>query len=122
MSTTTTDTASAAEEHPGEAEHAHDHPSDLKYVKIALLLGTITAFEVSTYFVEDASTTLLVAVLFPMMIAKFLIVTAYFMHLKYDNPLFRRVFFFGLLLATVVFLAALSAFDFWNDDYLKFLR
>ena len=120
--TTTTDTAPAPEGHPGEVEHGHDHPSDLKYVKIALVLGAITAFEVGTYFVEDASTGLLVAVLFPMMVAKFLIVTAYFMHLKYDNPLFRRVFFFGLILAVSVFIAALSAFEFWNHDYLKYLR
>lgn len=119
---TTTDTAPAPEAHPADEAHVHDHPSDLKYVKIALLLGAITAVEVGTYFWEDASTTLLVAFLFPMMIAKFLIVTAYFMHLKYDNPLFRRVFFFGLILATVVFLIALSAMEFWNQDYLKFLR
>ena len=67
-------------------------------------------------------TTLLVAILFPMMIVKFVVVTGYFMHLKYDNPLFRRVFFFGLLLAVAVFIAALSAFEFWDDDFLKFLR
>lgn len=120
MSTTTPETIPEA--HPDEVEHAHDHPSDLKYLKIALILGTITAFEVGTYFIEDASTGLLVAILFPMMIAKFLIVTSYFMHLKYDNPLFKRVFFFGLILATVVFLIALSAFEFWNDDYLKYLQ
>ena len=44
------------------------------------------------------------------------------MHLKYDNPLFRRVFFFGLVLAIVVFVVTLTAFEFWDDDYLKFLR
>ena len=120
--TTTTDDPTAAEARRDVEPHEHDHPSDLKYVKIALLLGVITAFEVGTYFVEDASTTLLVLTLFPMMIAKFLIVTAYFMHLKYDNPLFRRVFFFGLVLAAIVFLVTLTAFEFWDDDYFKFLR
>jgi len=124
MSTATTDTAPDRDPQLGEAdlEHGHDHPSDLKYVKIALILGAITAVEVGTYFIEDASTTLLVALLFPMMAIKFLVVTAYFMHLKYDNPLFRRVFFFGLLLALFVFLIALSSFEFWDDDFLKFLR
>jgi cytochrome c oxidase subunit 4 len=119
---TPTDTAVAPDAHEAEAEHVHEHPSDLMYVKIALILGVITAFEVATYFWKDASTTALVLVLFPMMAAKFMIVTSYFMHLKYDNPLFRRVFFFGLILATVVFVAAMTAFEFWNDDYLKFLR
>jgi cytochrome c oxidase subunit 4 len=119
---TTTDNLPAAEIHADADVHAHDHPSDLKYLKIALILGAITAFEVGTYFIEDASTGFLVAVLFPMMIAKFLIVTAYFMHLKYDNPLFRRVFFFGLILATGVFMITLTAFEFWDDAFLKFLR
>ncbi len=103
-------------------EHVHEHPSDLQYVKIALILGVITAFEVATYFWKDASTKLLVVILFPMMTAKFLIVTSYFMHLKYDNPLFRRIFFFGLILAAVVFMIALTAFNFFSDDYLRFLQ
>lgn len=116
MSTTTD---SAPEVH--EAAHVHEHPSDRKYVNIALILGVITAAEVGTYFFE-MSTTALVLVLFPMMIAKFAIVTGYFMHLKYDNPLFKRVFVFGLVLAVVVFMIALFAFEFWSDDYLKFMR
>ena len=56
----------------------------------------------------------LVLTLFPMMILKFGIVCAYFMHLKYDNPLFRRVFVFGLLLAIIVYGAALTAMQFWS--------
>jgi len=110
-------------------EHAHDHPSDLQYVKIAIFLGLLTALEVSTYFWEDlpgidkpASTTTLVAVLFPMMIVKFVTVAGYFMHLKYDNPIFKRIFIFGLLLAIIVYAIALFAFEYWNEDYLKFLR
>ena len=103
------------------AEKAHKHPSDSDYVKIALILGVITAAEVGTYFWEGATTLGLVLVLFPMMIAKFAIVTAYFMHLKYDNPLFKRIFVFGLVLAGIVYLAAMTAFEFWDDRYLRFL-
>ena len=77
-------------------------------MKIALFLGVITAAEVGTYFWEDLfgtqpTTTALILTLFPMMIAKFAIVCGYFMHLKYDNPIFRRVFVFGLVLAIVVY-------------------
>ncbi|MEQ1785517.1 MAG: cytochrome C oxidase subunit IV family protein [Acidimicrobiales bacterium] len=122
MSTTTTDTAPAPEAASADEEHVHAHPSDGQYVKIALILGAITAAEVATYFWEGATTVGLVLVLFPMMIAKFAIVTGYFMHLKYDNPLFKRVFVFGLVLAVTVFMIALFAFDFWSDDYLKYLR
>lgn len=113
---TTTDTAAAA-----EVEH-HGHPSDLLYVKVALFLAALTGLEVGTYFLEGASTTMLVVILFPMMIIKFGTVIFYFMHLKYDNPLFKRVFLFGLVLAIAVFSIALFAFEFWSADYLKFLR
>lgn len=117
----TTTNVSAAAEHEVD-ESVHRHPSDLQYVKIAVFLGLLTAAEVSTYFFKDLSTTVLVAVLFPMMIIKFAVVTGYFMHLKYDNPIFKRVFVFGLVLATVVYTIALFAFEFWDDQYLKFLR
>ena len=118
--TSTTTEAPAVDDHADE--HGHDHPSDLLYVKVALFLAVLTAFEVATYFIEDASTTLLVAVLIPMMLIKFVTVAGYFMHLKYDNPIFRRVFIFGLGLALVVFGVVLTAFDFWSTDYLRFLR
>jgi cytochrome c oxidase subunit IV len=113
----------AESEHKGapiEAHHeAHQktHPSDWTYIKVALLLGALTALEVSTYYLDDPSTTFLVAVLFPLMIIKFGIVVAYFMHLRYDNPLFRRVFVFGLVLAVVVYLIAMTTLQFWSDVY-----
>jgi cytochrome c oxidase subunit IV len=103
-------------EHDHEA-HQHSHPSDRSYIIVALILAVITAAEVGTYFLEDASTTLLVILLFPMMIAKFAIVCGWFMHLRYDNPIFKRVFVFGLLLAVTVYLITLSAMDFWSDSF-----
>ena len=120
---TATDTAHEAP----APEHGHDHPTDASYVKVALILGVITAAEVGTYFWEDLfgsepSTTALILTLFPMMIAKFFIVCGWFMHLRYDNPLFRRVFVFGLILAIFVYAVMASAFEFFSDDYFKFLR
>jgi cytochrome c oxidase subunit 4 len=117
--TTATDTPDV-----DDVEHADhvEHPSDLLYVKVALFLAALTALEVGTYFLDDPSTGLLVAVLFPMMVIKFVTVIFYFMHLKYDNPLFKRVFLFGLILAIIVFVIALTAMEFWDDQYLKFLR
>ena len=102
------------------------HPSDLLYVKVAAFLAALTALEVATYFWEDIfnskpSTTALVIALIPMMIIKFGTVIMYFMHLKYDNPLFKRVFLFGLVLAAVVFFVMLTSFNYWWDDYLRFL-
>ena len=100
----------------------HEHPSDLMYVKVALFLAALTALEVGTYFIEEASTTLLVVLLLPMMVIKFGTVIMYFMHLKYDNPIFKRVFLFGLILAVVVYFIMLTSFNYWWDDYLRFLR
>ena len=127
MSTATT-TSPATSEHADE--HVHEHPSDWQYVKIALFLGVLTALEVGTYFWKDLpftdgndpSTTMLLLVLMPMMVVKFGTVCAYFMHLKYDNPIFKRIFVFGLTLAMVVYAIFLFAMEFWTDDYLKYLR
>ncbi len=109
---------------PAEAPvgHGHDLPSDAQYVKITLILAFITVLEVGTYFIEEATTTLLVGILVPMMIVKFLIVAGYFMHLKYDNPIFRRVFLFGLFLSVVVFGVMLTTFGFFSSDFLQILR
>jgi cytochrome c oxidase subunit 4 len=123
MSTATTTEHTNVAHDPGHEEH----PSDAKYVKVAAFLAVLTSLEVATYFWEDifgtkASTTALVLTLFPMMIIKFGTVILYFMHLKYDNPLFRRVFFFGLILAVIVFLIMLSTFEFWNGDFYRHFR
>jgi cytochrome c oxidase subunit 4 len=107
-----------ATEHGPDDAHEHDHPSDKQYVVIALILALITAAEVATYaldFFDDFSSAALVATLFPMMILKFGIVCAYFMHLRFDNPIFRRIFVFGLILAIVVYCAALTSMQFWSD-------
>ncbi|MGH9113806.1 MAG: cytochrome C oxidase subunit IV family protein [Acidimicrobiales bacterium] len=116
----TVETETERKETPLEPHHdAHQktHPSDWTYIKVALILGAITALEVATYFWEDASTTALVATLFPMMIIKFGVVCAYFMHLRYDTPLFRRVFVFGLVLAVIVYIIAMTAMQFWDTGY-----
>lgn len=112
---------STATAEPAEL-HEHQHPSDAQYVKIALFLGVVTALEVATYFWEDATTGQLLATLMPMMVIKFVTVAGYFMHLRYDTPILRRVFTFGLVLAVAVYAIMSLAFEFWSDDYLKFLR
>jgi cytochrome c oxidase subunit 4 len=94
------------------AEHQHTHPSDGTYIKVALILGFITGAEVATYYV-DVSTELLLALLMPMMIAKFAIVAAFFMHLRFDSKLFRYFFITGLTFATVCYLIVLTTFHAW---------
>ena len=90
----------------------HEHPSDAKYGQIAILLAALTAAEVSTYFVDIGP--ILIPALLVMMVVKFFYVAAWFMHLKFDSILFRRFFVAGLILATVVYCIALTAFEFWS--------
>ena len=116
--TTSTDTAThsteQADNHENTAEDEHKHPSDWAYIKIALILAAITAVEVFTYFETVYNWgQLLVPSLLLMMVVKFWLVATWFMHLKFDNSIFAKMFVGGLLLAVAVYVATLTAFEFW---------
>lgn len=98
-------------EHDAELER-HTHPSDAQYVLIAAILAVITAGEVATYYIDFFKKNFVatVAALIPMMIVKFALVAAFFMHLRFDNKLFRRVFLCGLILAASVYIIVLFTF------------
>ena len=82
------------------------------YVKVALVLAVLTAIEVATYFFDFQD--LFVPVLTGLMIVKFFTVIWYFMHLKFDSKLFRRVFLAGLFMAVGVYVVALTTFHLWK--------
>ena len=90
-------------------DEAHEHPSDATYIRVALVLGVLTALEVATYFVDVGD--LLVPALMLLMVAKFVIVAMFFMHLRFDTPILSRLFMFGLVLAVAVYIATLAAFE-----------
>jgi len=99
----------------GVAADTHAHPSDWEYVKIALVLGLITAVEVSTYFESVLQWgRALVPSLMVMMVVKFWLVARMFMHLKSEGKAASRLFVAGLFLATGVYIIALNAFQFWG--------
>jgi len=85
--------------------------SNAGYVRIALILGIITALEVSTYYVDFGP--LFMPALLIMMAIKFVMVVSYFMHLKFDNRIFSMMFYAGLILAIGVYAAALATFEFF---------
>ena len=91
----------------------HEHPSDAKYMQIAGVLAVLTALEVATYFV-DMPGAVLVSALMVMMVIKFFLVAAWFMHLRFDSRMFTRFFVTGLVLATTVYLITLTVFEFWT--------
>ena len=93
-------------------DHDAHHPSDWEYIKIAIILAVLTAIEVGMYFLEGrASNAVLYIGLTVLMVVKFFMVVAYFMHLKYDTPWFRRIFVAGLVLAMGVYAIFFFAYD-----------
>ena len=114
MSSETVEEAHRQGHEPAAVHDAtHDHPSDGKYIQIALILAVITAAEVATFYVEDSLGSWLVPILLVMMVVKFFIVAAWFMHLRFDSNLFTRVFVSGIFLATAVYLGFLTTFEFF---------
>lgn len=93
-----------AEEHEAHAEH---HPSALEYLQIGGILAVITAVEVGLYYI-NLDFTLMVFLLMVLSLAKFSMVVAWFMHLKFDSRLFTIAFCTGLVAALSVFAAALA--------------
>ena len=93
------------EDQEAEVEHGA-HPTEAKYVKVALVLAVITAIEVGLYYTKfsEAATN---AALIILAVIKFVMVAAYFMHLKFDNKLLRRLFVTGFVLAVSVYVAYL---------------
>jgi cytochrome c oxidase subunit 4 len=85
-------------------QHAHHSPG--QYVFIAVVLGVLTAIEVWLSY-TDISHTAQTVMLVALMVLKFALVVMYFMHLRFDKPVFRRLFVTGLVLALGVFIIVL---------------
>jgi cytochrome c oxidase subunit 4 len=103
----------AATAHTEEGQpdpHADEaHPAPFEYVKIAVVLAAITAAEVAVYYVTSLRR-LIVPLLLTMSFVKFSLVALWYMHLKFDDRLFRRLFTVGIVLALVVYGVVLSTF------------
>ncbi len=93
------------------AEHGGGHASVGTYVVVGVVLTIITAIEVAIFYIP-ALHPIMVPTLLTFSAAKFLIVVGFYMHLKYDSPIFRRVFFGPLALAVVVSIGLLILFKF----------
>jgi cytochrome c oxidase subunit 4 len=94
---------------PREAEELAHHPGPRQYVVIAIILAIVTAAEVAIYYVE-ALEDWLVPFLIAFSVIKFILVGLYFMHLKFDSLIFRRLFLVGIVLAFAVFSVVLALF------------
>jgi cytochrome c oxidase subunit IV len=109
----------AEEEHdrPHGDTGEHAHPTEAVYIRIAVILAALTAIEVGLYYTnfnQQATN----GALLVLAATKFVMVAAYFMHLKFDNRVLRRLFVSGFVLATFCYLAYLSTLGVFRFDFL----
>ena len=99
---------------PGHPEHTgatveHPHPEPRTYVVVAIWLAIATAIEVGLYYLEIPDG-LMIGLLLFFAIIKFTLVVLYFMHLKFDALIFRRLMMTGMILALSVYIIVLLTF------------
>ncbi|HEY3211022.1 MAG TPA: cytochrome C oxidase subunit IV family protein [Actinomycetota bacterium] len=85
------------------------HPRPRQYVLVAVVLAIATAFEVGLYYL-DMPHPLFVGMLLFFATVKFSLVVLWFMHLRFDSAIFRRLFVAGLILAITVYMIVLVIF------------
>jgi cytochrome c oxidase subunit IV len=96
-----------------QVAHAHEW-TDKKYVMVAFYLAVLTAIEVALSYVHVAAAPWLPTVaLLLLMVVKFVTVVLFFMHLRFDDKMFGRLFWSGLFLAVFVYVGVLTTFQIW---------
>ncbi len=94
-------------EAPAEHVGKRAHPGPLEYTKIGLILAAITAVEVGIYYIE-AIEDALVPILIVLSALKFSLVVLWFMHLRFDSPLFSWLLGGGLVLIGMLLVVVLA--------------
>ncbi len=83
---------------------------DKQYLKIFVILLILTGIEVGlSYTPLESKKAAFALPMLALAMIKFVIVAGYFMHLKFDSPLMRRLFIMGAILAGFCYSAVLSA-------------
>jgi cytochrome c oxidase subunit 4 len=93
-----------------DADH-QTHVGWETYKWVALILFVMTVVEVWVYYIPAfVATRLFVPTILILGAIKFAIVVAFYMHLKYDKPLFRALFVGPLMIAILILIALLFLF------------
>ena len=102
---------------PHQTEHAVHHPTTKQYMVIAAILFAITIVEFVLIWekagIDDDLGLSKIPLLVFLSAIKFAIVILFYMHLKFDNPFFLRVFLAGLALAFEILGASNPHFGMW---------
>lgn len=104
----------STDSHSSHDDHAH--PTEKQYWIIFVILGVITAIEIAWSYLGLEGVALVVPLII-MMVVKFVMIAAVFMHLQSDSKILNgRTFYlcFGaaMLLAILVFTVVFAAFEF----------
>ncbi|MGE0229162.1 MAG: cytochrome C oxidase subunit IV family protein [Dehalococcoidia bacterium] len=100
------------------AEHAElgteQHGLTIRqYLMIGAALTVITIIELAVSYSDLGDA--MVPILLILSAVKFAVVVAYFMHLRFDAPIFTRMFVGSFFLALAILIALVSLF--WADDH-----
>jgi hypothetical protein len=99
------------------------HPTPAIYLKVALVLFLLTAFEVLTFeagrgglgpVLRPLFEPIVVLVLVVFSGAKFILVALFYMHLKDDPRLLANLFAFPLAIASIIIAALIILFRYWR--------
>ncbi|MEZ4501412.1 MAG: cytochrome C oxidase subunit IV family protein [Dehalococcoidia bacterium] len=90
---------------------AHEGLGPRQYVTIFAILTVVTVIELWLSYSDIGG--LLIPLLILLSAFKFVVVVAYFMHLRFEPRILNRLFAGGFVLATLVLFALISLF--WND-------
>jgi cytochrome c oxidase subunit IV len=113
-----TETVEPEGEHYPAAAAGHEdagHPTEAAYWKIFFILFAVTGLEVLLYYASIPGVNLNNTALGVLAFGKFAIVVGYFMHLRFDSRVLRRLFVMGLILAVVVYLIYLFSMGVFLD-------
>lgn len=95
---------------------AAEHPGVREYVVVAVVLAILTGLEVGLFYMDFIPQGINVAALMVLMVLKFATVALWFMHLRFDSRIFRRLFVTGIILAISVFTIVLLTFGVFLRD------
>jgi cytochrome c oxidase subunit 4 len=84
------------------------HATPFFYTVIGVMLGLLTVVEVYFFTIDDFFGGLFVTVMLLLALLKFIIVVAFFMHLRFDKNVLTLVFTAGFLIAIFVFVIMLN--------------
>ena len=90
-----------------DQEHQVEHPDNLQYIAVGVILAVLTAIEVAISF-SAVPSGIAIPSLVALTISKFLLVVLWFMHLRFDSGWFRRLFVFGLIVALTIYAATIT--------------